>query len=412
MSFTFGFYNAKNHDRRYNAIQMSSIFDGIIEDGIFMTIGDRFQVTPNNGMVINVGPGRAWFDHTWNLNDALLPLTVSESEIILDRIDAVILEVNAEEAVRANSIKILKGLPATNPVRPSLIKTNTIHQYALAYIRVNARVTEIRTADITSMIGSGETPYVTGPLKTINIESMVAQWEDQWKVFFEKETADMSATNAFWKDQWQKWFKAQTQQIQEAYLNWEYQWTTFYKEHVNEITETANYWKEMWQKWFYDYVNKSSAELEYWKVLLKDSFLEYTGFWKEKWEEWYNTQTTDFLDWRNDTREEFAEWWDSIKDILDNPTAQFAERLLDLEERVSYLEDFNRQLIENQEVYDTAEDDSGDIILDSDHEEIIFRKLVLATPWGVVELKEEVKTLRERLEYVEEVLASLVPDGG
>lgn len=412
MSFTYGFYNAKNHDRRYNAIQMSSIFDGIIEDGIFMTIGDRFQVTQNNGMVINVGPGRAWFNHTWNLNDALLPLTIPESEIILNRIDAVILEVNSEQSVRANSIKILKGTPATNPVRPKLIKTDTVHQYAFAYIQVNARVTEIRQADITSMIGSGETPYVTGPLKTINIESMVAQWEDQWKAFFEKETADMSATNAFWKDQWQKWFKAQTQQIQEAYLNWEYQWTTFYKEHVNEITETANYWKEMWQKWFYDYVNKSSAELEYWKVLLKDSFLEYTGFWKEKWEEWYNTQTTDFLDWRNDTREEFVEWWDSIKDILDNPTAQFAERLLDLEERVSYLEDFNKQLLEDQTIYDTAEDDSEDTLLDSDHEEIIFRKMVLATPWGIVELKEEVRTLRERLEYVEEALASLVPDGG
>ncbi len=35
MSVTFGFYNSVNGDRKYDAIQMSSIFDGIIRDGVF-----------------------------------------------------------------------------------------------------------------------------------------------------------------------------------------------------------------------------------------------------------------------------------------------------------------------------------------------------------------------------------------
>ena len=45
MAVTYGFYNALNHDRLYDAIQMSSIFDGIIRDGIFSTIGDTMIVT-------------------------------------------------------------------------------------------------------------------------------------------------------------------------------------------------------------------------------------------------------------------------------------------------------------------------------------------------------------------------------
>ena len=44
MSVTYGFYNSKNQDRRYDAIQMSSIFDGIIRDGILQHVGTAMMV--------------------------------------------------------------------------------------------------------------------------------------------------------------------------------------------------------------------------------------------------------------------------------------------------------------------------------------------------------------------------------
>ena len=44
MALTSGFYNSINGDRTYNAEQMSSIFDGIINDGVFASIGKVFQV--------------------------------------------------------------------------------------------------------------------------------------------------------------------------------------------------------------------------------------------------------------------------------------------------------------------------------------------------------------------------------
>ena len=40
MSVTYGFYNSIKGDRKYNALEMSSIFDGIIVDGVYMSIGD------------------------------------------------------------------------------------------------------------------------------------------------------------------------------------------------------------------------------------------------------------------------------------------------------------------------------------------------------------------------------------
>ena len=82
MSVTFGFYNSKEGDRRYDAIQMSSIFDGIIQDGILQHVGTAMVVKESEAMIINVGVGRAWFNHTWTLNDALLPLVVPQSDMM------------------------------------------------------------------------------------------------------------------------------------------------------------------------------------------------------------------------------------------------------------------------------------------------------------------------------------------
>ena len=224
MSVTFGFYNSKEGDRRYDAIQMSSIFDGIIQDGILQHVGTAMVVKESEAMIINVGVGRAWFNHTWTLNDALLPLVVPQSEILLNRYDAVVLEVDSREAVRANDIKIIKGTPASNPTKPTMVKTNDRWQYPLAYIYVGAGVTSIRQANITNCVGTSECPFVTAPLDKVEIDDLIAQWQDQWKEFYEKQTTDMEETNKFWKEQWSTWFLAQTEEIQSAYLTWEAQW--------------------------------------------------------------------------------------------------------------------------------------------------------------------------------------------
>ena len=70
MSLTGGFFNSKDHDRRYNAESISRLFDGIIEDGVYETYGDKFIVRQASGMDVTIGSGRAWFDHCWIHNDA------------------------------------------------------------------------------------------------------------------------------------------------------------------------------------------------------------------------------------------------------------------------------------------------------------------------------------------------------
>lgn len=205
MSVTFGFYNSLAGDRTYDAIQMSSIFDGIIKDGVFASIGTAFVVKATDSLTVNVGIGRAWFNHTWTLNDSILPMDAPVSEILQDRIDAVVLEVDASEAVRANSIKFVKGVPSTAPSRPTLINAGTVHQYPLCYITRPAGSTIITQAQIENRIGSVETPFITGILQTINLSELLGQWEAELDQFVAREEADFTAWMGKEKTEFTAW---------------------------------------------------------------------------------------------------------------------------------------------------------------------------------------------------------------
>jgi len=181
MSISSGFYNSLNGDRRYNAEQMSALFDTIINDGVFANVGTAFEVKSTGGMKVSIGIGRAWFNSTWLYNDAPISLTLSASEILLDRYDAVVLEIDHTEAVRAGDIKIVKGTPSSTPQFPTMTSETEVHQYPLAYIYVKAGVTEITQANIMNKIGTSDCPYITGILQVQNIDKIVAQWMAEWE---------------------------------------------------------------------------------------------------------------------------------------------------------------------------------------------------------------------------------------
>ena len=210
MSVTSGFFNSLNRDRRYNAQQFSSLFDGIINDGVFANIGVAFAITVDSGVTINIGVGKAWFNSAWVYNDALLPKTLEGSEVVLDRIDAVVIEVDHNESVRLGDIKIVKGTPSSDPKRPAMANETNKHQHPLAYIYRKAGSTAITQADITNMVGTSECPYITGILQVQNIDNIVAQWNAQWNQWYAEKVAqtdtDSSELMAEMKSEFDIWF--------------------------------------------------------------------------------------------------------------------------------------------------------------------------------------------------------------
>lgn len=186
MAITYGFYNSMNGDRKYNAFQMSSIFDGVIRDGVFQSIGGYLATKPGEGMQVIVSPGKAWFDHTWTVNDADLPLEIAQSDLTLSRYDAVVLETDATKSVRENSIKVLKGTPASDPQKPTLINKGDVHQHPLAYILVPGGSSSIQVQNIDIMVGKTECPFVTSILESVSIEVLLAKWEGEFRVWFDE----------------------------------------------------------------------------------------------------------------------------------------------------------------------------------------------------------------------------------
>lgn len=206
MSVTYGFYNSLNGDRKYNAIQMGSIFDGLIGDGVFATVGNALVVKAANGNTVNVDTGKAWFNHTWTVNDAILPIELPEADILLDRIDAVVLEVNASPMVRQNTIKFLKGTASSTPKRPAMENSEEVHQYPLCYIYRKYGTTAIAQADITPMVGSEETPFVTALLQTVSLDVLLGKWQDELDQFVDNQTQEIDTWVANEESEFNEWF--------------------------------------------------------------------------------------------------------------------------------------------------------------------------------------------------------------
>lgn len=169
MTVTSGFFDSVTGDRTYNASQFTSIFDGVIIDGIFQNFGGAWAVTPSSGLSVSVASGRAWFLKTWTLNDSAAVLTHDAADVILNRIDIVALEIDLRVGVRANKLTIVKGTPGSVPVPPTLLSDADHAQYPLAQVSIPANLTTITAGHITNKRGTTDCPWAAGLINAMNI---------------------------------------------------------------------------------------------------------------------------------------------------------------------------------------------------------------------------------------------------
>lgn len=185
MAWTSGFFNSVNGDRLYNADQMSRIFEGLITDGVYESVANKLAVQPNSGMIIQIATGRGWFGRHWVNNDSEYKLTVDQSDVILNRYVAVVIKVDDTDSVR-DAVPYLKYSEfATTPVKPTIIRTETVKEYCLAYIYIKAGATAITASDIedtrqdTNLCG-----WVTGLIDQITPDTLYTQFTALFNEWF------------------------------------------------------------------------------------------------------------------------------------------------------------------------------------------------------------------------------------
>ena len=313
MSLRYGFYNSVNGDRRYDANDMAAIFDGIIRDGVFASVGNAFLVQPGSGMMITVGVGHAWLNRTWTTNDSLLPLTVSPSPSGLARIDTVVLEINNEDEVRANRIYIIKGTSASAPVPQPLVKSRLVNQYALADIYVGSAVTTITQANITNKVGTGDLPFVTGILDVLNTDGIVAQWGGEFDEWMYNNNAEFKT----WRDSQTKMDSDWRTTNQNEFKTWR-----------DTQTNVDNTWRSVNRNEHITWYNSVKNEMNTWMSSSKSNY-----------DIWFGA----FITWRTQSESDFKKWFESVKNVLSgdvagNLTNMINELSTNISDKASYVD--------------------------------------------------------------------------
>lgn len=272
MAFTYGFYNSFNHDRKYDAIQFGQIFDGIIKDGVYATYKKALLVkASNNPNEVIVQPGRAWFNHTWSYNDADLPIEAPQPEVLLDRLDTLVLDINSEDETRANSIIWVQGTPTSQiPQRANLIHTVTHNQYPLCDVYRKAGTTQIYAGDITNRIGSSDCPFVTGVLEAIDIDTWLNLWntafdemidrdESEFSNLIESDTETFSQFMTTSESRANGFITAASSEFNDFITTSEDSYTALFSRLESEATTYFSDSSTAWNNWFQHYVDELSS---------------------------------------------------------------------------------------------------------------------------------------------------------
>lgn len=186
MAITYGFFNSVNGDRLYNADDISNYFLKLISNGVFATPANAMQVQENDGMTVQVSAGWGFINCKWINNDAPYLLTLDAADVVLNRIDRVVMRLNASNDVRTMELAIKKGTPASNPQPPTLTRVSGgVWELSLAQIAVAGGSATITQANITDeRANTNLCGWVTGLIDQIDTTNLFAQYDSAFNSWF------------------------------------------------------------------------------------------------------------------------------------------------------------------------------------------------------------------------------------
>lgn len=147
--FKYGFFNAVDGDRLYNADDISSFYTGLMSDGVCTVPPTSLWVLhrTGEGLTFAVLPGRAFVQSKYFINTNSFDVTLEAADQSLPRIDRIVLQLDYTE--RRFNIVAKKGTAAASPVPPTLTRNPAIKwEISLARISVPAGATDLPTGGL------------------------------------------------------------------------------------------------------------------------------------------------------------------------------------------------------------------------------------------------------------------------
>ncbi|WP_298535760.1 hypothetical protein [uncultured Methanobrevibacter sp.] len=196
------FFNALEnegvYDRIYNAEDVTSYLDKLVGNGVFPNPSTQLQVRASSGMNVIVGAGSGWINGHKMINTSDMTVTLTSSDAILNRIDAVIFYVDFDQ--REMGISVKTGTLASVPVAPVLTRNNNRYEMCLAQITVNKQITEITAAMIKDTRGdSNLCGYVQGLIQQVDTSTLWTQQQEKFDEWFDGVQGQFEAGKLFKK---------------------------------------------------------------------------------------------------------------------------------------------------------------------------------------------------------------------
>lgn len=213
MAITYGFFNAVKqsdgtYDRAYNSEQMSDMFEGLISDGVYESVGDALLVTAKSGMTVQVGTGRMVIDGKWLKNDAKMDITLAASHLTLNRWSAIVARL--DNSNRVITLVEKAGTPATSPEKPAMTESQTIREKCLAYVYIAAGASSITQTNITdTRPDTSICGWVTGLIKQVDTSQLFLQWQTAYEEMY----TQLQSWETEQKASFDTWFAALTQEL-------------------------------------------------------------------------------------------------------------------------------------------------------------------------------------------------------
>lgn len=181
MAINSYFFNALpdgsgGYDRVYNADDITGYLDLLVSTGVFANPANNLQVFSRGDMNISVEAGSAWINGYKLVNTADYPLVIDGADLLLNRIDSVIVFWDA--TTRTMGLEVKKGENAANPEPPELVRSGTRYELQLATVTVTKQATALTQANIKDTRGNSSVcGWVAGLIEQIDSTGLFTQYD-------------------------------------------------------------------------------------------------------------------------------------------------------------------------------------------------------------------------------------------
>ena len=178
-------------DRKYKAEDMALHFSKVLTNGV-MPSGTQLQATADSGMNIIVSAGSAWINGYAYHNDSNFTLTIDPADGVLNRIDRIV--VRWSRLDRAINLVVIKGVAASTPAAPAIVRGVDSYDLGIATISVGNGITSITQAMITDTRADNAVCGFVGSL----IQPDTSGWFAQFDTAFNDAISENQSNWAAW----------------------------------------------------------------------------------------------------------------------------------------------------------------------------------------------------------------------